>query len=1423
MESSSPGEKTVTVQEILQRQSPLSVHHHISSRTGCAGNQDRFLDFSSALEKESGFSGVSNKRQCISSSKTIELNSDTGHLSSTGRKNQHMLGRKPSCLRSQTALLQFSEQPCVLFGWIQLWNGSAYEANSLAFSDFSGTICCAVTEFDPQLLGLPMRILSWSYIPQREKGGCLEIRHFVPMQTSKNLPRRSVYVCPEAANVPNLVLETPPSKQNIRALRHNVTGCINFVSPPFSIPHGECRTKHASELTTTRVSRDSAKKSTFCKKGAQMLEKSAEPSDLSSFNVASSIVKEKPLLGFFVGFSPCNHKPSCLPPRMDHCGMVESVAAYGDYDPYKQQVSYIYFSGSVVAWRPLLLATSGKCVLLTSLRKKILVAKEAGIKYNIYAATRISSVLLCNSSNIEKFKTRDNDKILQTKSLVFSKDFKQHNRQCLRQQNEIGSYVGVVTEIFVRGGLLELDGHVWLLLTHQPLSHIPGLRVGATITALHVHFLRVTSFLENGLLLAACSISHLVVTQFSPLQTEYAGKQKSVSCLVRFVESLPFLSTFWALQVIASLRRKFQDLYTEKELLGSAKSMGIAEKYLRDLLTVDNIHCRNVFGEFFSHRTSCSLAKTVPFNCSMQVPPIKNFCKQLQAMWLDRSSWFWNWQRKSINRGVEIFDHGGQKGDVFIRRVISSRILGWTILGFLQFSSVLGKLQLLDATGVIDVIIPDLQTAEIPQGACQVTAYKLVIEGYLGAPTNINLDPRRLPLSWYSLLKGTSCSLEASENVSFFLIFSIKEACMVPYIRHLGSASDVQHLSPLSMIVKEDTCTFDILLVIHKHPMKLKAFGKQTGDNSFTFSVEAVRLPYKVCTFKEQRKSIKTEEAAGMLHSSMCTISVLSLSDFFNMSKKGTDRKGEDEGYTSYPCLFTRTFPASNLKVERLLFRFTDKFQAAFQVIEIGQLYLVQSLRDPAARTMYIETQFWSLVAIHDYGWSAEADKVPKNVLLENDSSLPLVNAILKLPLTFQSEFSSCLKDARALLSCILSIREVIKHGKSLIHRENVNGTRVLKGALLSFYGTIGTSVTGKVFSLRTFYSSFGEGGKRFRTFSIQDLNSCESIMVACNLDQYLPVGFGSGAVVAIHRALLHLSVDGEVSIECIPSTLIEVWRLGEDSFMGKLDCLTEMHWHQDECKTWEKEQTMIDSIFQLSHINSSVPKSFKICCRVVSVEKLLIERNEPMNNVLIPPEVAIYNVGFALLTLDDGSGLAKCSAQGEAAASLLKMPGLNSGQNGRTSKNTCLISRLNAIVTKYKKVLYCSMDSQQDTLSNTFMVHGAEGETLDFAERKFMHAVVIGACHAGLLDIVAELPTHENESSKVWEDQGKDMQNTKEASELFIVAKKVGSEAFSSVSFWSEIKQIAELHEGQQLRGADTDSTRTEAKLVAHSSKRCT
>jgi hypothetical protein len=80
---------------------------------------------------------------------------------------------------------------------------------------------------------------------------------------------------------------------------------------------------------------------------------------------------------------------------------------------------------------------------------------------------------------------------------------------------------------------------------------------------------------EKGLLLGACFRSHVCVVLFSDLNVMPVLQQPSRNHLSKHMEHLPFASAFWVLQVIVSLRCKFQGVYTQKQLIGSKKGSSV--------------------------------------------------------------------------------------------------------------------------------------------------------------------------------------------------------------------------------------------------------------------------------------------------------------------------------------------------------------------------------------------------------------------------------------------------------------------------------------------------------------------------------------------------------------------------------------------------------------------------------------------------------------------------------------------------------------------------------------------------------------------------------------------------------------------------------------------------------------------------------
>ncbi|CAK9258656.1 unnamed protein product [Sphagnum jensenii] len=210
----------------------------------------------------------------------------------------------------------------------------------------------------------------------------------------------------------------------------------------------------------------------------------------------------------------------------------------------------------------------------------------------------------------------------------------------------IRSYIGIVTDIPMPGQLVELNKRAWLLLTHYNVSQLQGLRVGAMVAVRPVHIMVLDSAGEKGLLLGACFRSHVCVVLFSDLNVMPVLQQPSRNHLSKHMEHLPFASAFWVLQVIVSLRCKFQGVYTQKQVIGSKKCACIIQACLPILLTTPVTLHQDVFKEFFWHNRFCHLGDDLPSRLSTKVPPISNFCDHIESLWHDQHSIVWQAGKK---------------------------------------------------------------------------------------------------------------------------------------------------------------------------------------------------------------------------------------------------------------------------------------------------------------------------------------------------------------------------------------------------------------------------------------------------------------------------------------------------------------------------------------------------------------------------------------------------------------------------------------------------------------------------------------------------------------------------------------------------------------------------------------------------------
>jgi hypothetical protein len=177
------------------------------------------------------------------------------------------------------------------------------------------------------------------------------------------------------------------------------------------------------------------------------------------------------MLGFIVELCRCPHIPSC-----EHTALLPTVG---------KECVHVYFSGSVASWRPLLSVVIGQCVTITGVQRKLILVRPEKNEHFLFVATKSSLVSQLSPSGCVPigcggkepyFRARELDP---TASRVTRATINKELESDSKEGAQIGSYIGIVTDIPMTGQLVELNKRAWLLLTHYNVSQLHRLRVGA--------------------------------------------------------------------------------------------------------------------------------------------------------------------------------------------------------------------------------------------------------------------------------------------------------------------------------------------------------------------------------------------------------------------------------------------------------------------------------------------------------------------------------------------------------------------------------------------------------------------------------------------------------------------------------------------------------------------------------------------------------------------------------------------------------------------------------------------------------------------------------------------------------------------------------------------------------------------------------
>ncbi|KAG6468279.1 hypothetical protein ZIOFF_072852 [Zingiber officinale] len=424
---------------------------------------------------------------------------------------------------------------------------------------------------------------------------------------------------------------------------------------------------------------------------------------------------------------------------------------------------FVYFMQPNFLWRPALYRLIGKSITISRLKRNLIFVGNE-VSYEMFVSTPSTMVSLTN-----------------------------HSANCIYEESlkksDEGMYNGVVTGIYMQGMVIELDDKV-LLLIPDPPQH--SLRMGAIVSVRNFHFIHVKYSWVKIILLGTCVKTCISVKSFSMTDIRQDimvfpflafsfivfldnilclylfrshSKSEGSSLLERFLESLTYSAKLWMLLLVSCFKKKFGGIFSYKDILGSKKVIPFC----------NNISC-NIRRK--------DLHKLMLQHCCLLVPLKQSQdCLLISANMVGAVT---KWKAyHSLNCMIRMIN-------------------GWT-----EVSPYSGRLQLTDATGSIDAVVPDLPLDVNFQAVYEVKDYKLVIEG---SSKKIYMQQQYLdePLSCRTIFQHFSP--RASSQLVVYVHFYLKKSTCMHFTQFSTYMDNSDSLKCNSGEM------FHLLYVTHKFP-----------------------------------------------------------------------------------------------------------------------------------------------------------------------------------------------------------------------------------------------------------------------------------------------------------------------------------------------------------------------------------------------------------------------------------------------------------------------------------------------------------------------------------------------------------------------------------------------------------------------------
>ncbi|KAM7517103.1 hypothetical protein LguiA_006686 [Lonicera macranthoides] len=471
----------------------------------------------------------------------------------------------------------------------------------------------------------------------------------------------------------------------------------------------------------------------------------------------------------------------------------------------KSVIAYLW--GSSSSWHPVFSRLIGNVVSLSGLKKKLVfIGKEES--QLMYVTTEKALFLL---------------PVWPNRQFRFQKTVTE-------RQGGFGMYTGTVTSIYMQGMVVELDQEVLLVLTDQQLTLPLSLRAGAIVSVRNVHIVVPNFSWTKVLVLGACCKTSICVKSFSPMETGCCISSQSQSLMGKYINSLAFSARLWVLLVISCFRKKFSGILSEKQILGSKHKAGLVQKYSSSCLPLSVFRFRHgVFTEYCNHEL-CGCGNEQNNGRLKLVVPISNFINHCETTWMKMLL-----KQESVleNNQYSLLSCEGNSHEQSIRRVLQSEDIDVVLIGKLKISPSSGKLQLIDATGSIDVVIPELPSTW-SSSIYEVHDFTVVVEGVPGQSDSLGtlFNESFLCRSIFN-----SVPLLRKSRLGIYLYYHLRDETSrnLPLCPWTDCKASTEEFG---------SGKFHLICVTHKFPVLQKFQGDLVSSKRSSIFAEAIILPW---------------------------------------------------------------------------------------------------------------------------------------------------------------------------------------------------------------------------------------------------------------------------------------------------------------------------------------------------------------------------------------------------------------------------------------------------------------------------------------------------------------------------------------------------------------------------------------------------